>query len=312
MNDALDDLVASQHGLIARYQALSGGLSAGQWGWLAKSDDWKRVYAGVFRRVGAPQTWEQALMAGCLAVDGIASHRAAATLWGLPQIEPRLEIVIPEKRRATLSGFEVHRTCFLQPVDRTHRSGIPVTSLARTVIDVSLEVPRLAPGLVNHVLAKRKIPLDLLVNRLRAQGTQGRCGAAGLMEVLEERRGRKRHVDSELQRRFEEIALGGYRAGLLPEPFFEYPVQLADGRWRYPDVAYPLAAMVGFEAQSYEHHSTLEAFAADIERNLELFGEGWIVVPITGVQLGAPPRLVALMARIIEAAVGRRSSRALS
>jgi hypothetical protein len=285
---------------------MRAGISAGQWGWLAKSDDWQRVYAGVFRRVGAPQTWEQTLMAGCLAVDGIASHRAAATLWGLPQIEPRLEIVIPGKRRATLRGFEVHRTSYLQPVDRTHRSGIPVTSLARTVIDVSLEVPRLAPGLVNHVLAKRKVPLDLLVNRLAAQGTRGRTGAAGLMEVLEERRGRKRHVDSDLQRRFEEIALGGYRAGLLPEPFFEYPVQLADGRWRYPDVAYPPPVMVGFEAQSYEHHSTLEAFAADVERNLELFGEGWSIVPITGVQLRDPPRLVALMARIIAAAEARR------
>jgi hypothetical protein len=62
-----------------------------------------------------------------------------------------------------------------------------------------------------------------------------------------------------------------------------------------------------FEAQSYEHHSTLEAFAADVERNLELFGEGWMIVPITGVQLRDPPRLVALMARIIGAAVSRRN-----
>jgi hypothetical protein len=305
MNDALMDLVASQHGLIARYQALGGGLSAGQWGWLAKSDDWKRVHAGVFRRDGAPQTWEQALMAGCLAVDGIASHRAAGTLWRLPQIERRLEIVIPEKRRATLKGFDIHRISHLQPVDCGHRGGIPVTSLARTVIDVSLEVPRLAPVIVNHVLATHKVPLDLLFNRLKAQGTQGRSGAGGLLEMLEERRGRKRHVDSELQRRFEEIAADGYRAGLLPEPFFEYPLQLANGRWRYPDVAYPPPVSVGFEAHSYEHHSTLEAFAADVERNLELFGEGWMIVPITGVQLRDPPRLVALMARIIAAAEGR-------
>jgi hypothetical protein len=288
------------------------GMSPGQWGWLRRGEDWETVYDGVLRRVGAPRTWEQAEMAGCLSADGIASHRAAGLLWRLPDIEPRLEITIPQRRKVVLDGFAVHRTCFLQPVDRTHRSGIPVTSLARTVIDVSLEVPRLAPGLVNHVLAKRKVPLDLLVNRLTAQGTQGRSGAAGLMELLEERRGRKRHVDSELQRRFEEIALGGYRAGLLPEPFFEYPVQLADGRWRYPDVAYPPPVMVGFEAQSYEHHSTLEAFAADVERNLELFGEGWMIVPITAVQLRDPPRLVALMARIIAAAEARRSSRALS
>jgi hypothetical protein len=246
-------------------------------------------------------------MAGCLSADGIASHRAAGVLWHLPEIEPRLELVIPHRRKATLDGFTVHRPSYLQPVDRAHRSGIPVTSLARTVIDVSLEVPRIAPGLLNHVLAKRKVPLDLLVDRLKAQGTRGRRGAADLCELLQERRGRKRHVDSDLQRDFEQIAREGYKAGLLPEPFFEYPVQLANGRWRYPDVAYPPPASVGFEAQSYEHHSTLEAFAADVERNLELFGEGWVIVPITGVQLRNPPRLVALMARIIAAAVARRS-----
>jgi hypothetical protein len=245
-------------------------------------------------------------MAGCLAVDGIASHRAAGTLWQLPQIERRLEIVIPERRRATLKGFDVHRISSLQPVDRTRRSGIPVTSLARTVIDVSLEVPRLAPVIVNHVLAARGVPLELLFNRLKAQGTRGRDGAAGLFEMLEERRGRKRHVDSEFQRQLEQIALDGYRAGLLPEPFFEYPVQLANGRWRYPDVAYPPPVSVGFEAHSYRHHSSLEAFAADVERNLELFGEGWTIVPITGVQLRDPPRLMGLMARIIEAAQARR------
>src|SRR5229473_5646490 len=100
--------------------------------------------------------------------------------------------------------------------------------------------------------------------------------------------------------------------GTPTSPFFEYPVQLANGRWRYPDVAYPPPVLVGFEAQSYEHHSTLEAFAADVERNLDLFGEGWMIVPITGVQLRDPPRLVALMARIIAAAEARHSSRALS
>jgi hypothetical protein len=281
-------------------------LSPGQWGWLTRSDDWEVVYDGVVRRVGAPRTWEQAEMAGCLSADGIALHRAAGVLWRLPDIEPKLEITIPQRRKAVLDGFVVHRTRLLQPVDRARRNGIPVTSLARTVIDVSLEVPRIAPGLVNHVLAKRKVPLALLVDRLKAQGIPGRRGAGDLFEMLEERRGRKRQVDSELQRRFEEIALGGYRAGLLPEPFFEYPVQLADGRWRYPDVAYPPPVLVGFEAHSYEHHSTLEAFAADVERNLELFGEGWMIVPITGVQLRDPPRLVAVMARIIEAAQARR------
>jgi len=305
MNNDLYDLSASQHGLISRGQALREGMSPAEWKGLVRSDGWLRVYAGVFRRAGAPATWEQALMAGCLSADAIASHRAAGVLWRLPEIEPRLEVTIPRDRRAVLKGFEVHRTCCLEQVDRTHRTGIPITSLARTVIDVSLEVPSMAPALVDHVLARRRVPLALLINRLDALGANGRRGAADLVNMLEERRGRKRHVDSGLQRQFEQIALDGYKAGLLPEPYFEYPVRLSDGTWRYPDIAYP-GVDVGFEAHSYEHHSTLKAFAADAARNLYLFSEGWIIVPVTKIELLDPVRLVALMGRILAAAEARR------
>ena len=85
-------------------------------------------------------------MANCLATDGMASHRAAGVLHGLPEIEPRLEIVIPQGRIVAHDGFEVHRTRFLQVVDRTHRKGIPVTSLARTGIDLALQTPAQAPA----------------------------------------------------------------------------------------------------------------------------------------------------------------------
>jgi hypothetical protein len=64
----------------------------------------------------------------------------------------------------------------------------------------------------------------------------------------------------------------GYRAGVLPEPFFGYPVLLANGRWR--------------------HHSSLDAMASDVERDLAQFGEGWTIVPSAGVQLQDPPRLL--------------------
>jgi hypothetical protein len=117
--------------------------------------------------------------------------------------------------------------------------------------------------------------------------------------LLDARKGRKRHVDSGLQRRFEQIALDGFKAGILPEPHFEYAVQLEDGRWRYPDVAYPPPISVGFEALSYEHHSTLPDWASDVERLIELFGEGWLIVPVTEIQVRQPKRLLAQMARIL-------------
>jgi hypothetical protein len=144
-----------------------------------------------------------------------------------------------------------------------------------------------------------------LFNRLEALGTRGRRGGRDLFDLLQARKGRKRHVDSDLQRRFEQIALDGYKTGLLPEPHFEYAVQLPNGHWRFPDIAYP-HVLIGFEAQSYEHHSTLAAFARDQARNLQLFGEGWFIVPITEVELQDPVGLVALMARIIARAEARR------
>jgi hypothetical protein len=306
MNDALQALAAAQHGLLSRQQALKKGMSVEAWNWLTESGEWKREYPGVVRRVGAPQTWEQAEMTGCLAADGIASHRAAGVLHGLPEIGPRLELIIPQRRRTMLKGFEVHTTSFLEPVDRTHRRGIPVTSLARTGIDLSLEIPDLAPTLVDHLVV-RKVPLSLLENRLDAMGVKGRKNAGKLVALLEERKGRTRLEDSGLQRRFEEIALDGYMAGLLPEPYFEYPVRLSDGRMKYPDIAYPHIDL-GFEAVSHKHHSTVAAFAADIERTIDLFGEGWFIVPVTVIQVRQPVRLVERMARIIVAVEARRRS----
>jgi len=44
-----------------------------------------------------------------------------------------------------------------------HRVARRLRHVARTVIDVSLEVPAIAPVIVDHVLAKRRVPLALLL-----------------------------------------------------------------------------------------------------------------------------------------------------
>ena len=273
---------------------------------MARSDEWAREHTGVLRSRGARRTWDQAQMGGCLATDGIASHQAGANLQRLPHVPPRLVVTIQQRRQVDLKGFDVHRTTRLEAVDVTHVRGIPVTSVARTAIDVCLAMPAIAALVIDHLLGTRKLPLALLINRLDAMGLRGRRGAADLMRLLQERKGVSRHVDSRLQRQLEQIALEGYRAGILPEPHFEYPVQLADGRWRYPDVAYPRPIAVGFEALSYRHHSTLPDWAGDVERLLDLFGEGWVIVPVTKMQVQAPKRLTSQMARIIAAVEARR------
>jgi len=298
LNERLYDLARSQHGLVSRKGAFASGLTQNDWHCVVASKAWTKIYAGVYRLTGMPRTFEQTVMAGCLAANGVATGRTAAILWKLPEIPQHLELAIGSARRSSLPDFEIHRLKQLPSSDRTLRQRIPCTALPRTVLDVCLVMPQRAPGLVDHVLARRNVPLTLLIARLDAMGVKGRKGAGELMELLQVRQGRERHVDSGLQRKLEEIAMAAYRAGLLPKPAFECPIRVGAREWRFADTAHP-PIPVAFEAVGYLHHETIEDFCNDRERNLELFGEGWVIVPVTKGALANPARLVSLMGRIL-------------
>jgi hypothetical protein len=298
MYDRLYVLAAQQHGVVSRKQAFELGVSPGQWNWLLQTEEWKRMYAGVARHTAARQSVPQTLMAGQLAVGGVVSHRSAGQLWGLPGLGDHFEITVAQRRRVALDGFTIHRAQHLGPGEISTRQGIPVTSLPRTVVDVALLDLGAAPALVDHVLARRTVALDLLIATLEALGIRGRLNASALRQLLEVRLGRSRHVDSWLQAALEQIAWDGYHAGLLPEPVPECPIPVGNGRFRYADVGYP-PYTVGFEAASYQYHGNIEDFARDQERNLEATVVGWVLVPVTKEIVCRPAFLTAQMARIL-------------
>ena len=70
----------------------------------------------------------------------VLSHRSAAHLWAIRPTATRVEVTVPEVTRE-LPGIEVHRSRTLTPIDMTVRNGIPVTSVARTLLDLSAVVP---------------------------------------------------------------------------------------------------------------------------------------------------------------------------
>jgi hypothetical protein len=93
------------------------------------------------------------------------SHRSAADLWGLRPNATRLEVTVPAKRPGP-PWVEVHRTRVLAPQDFTTRDGIPVTSVARTLLDLGAVV--------------RPPDLEVAVDRAERLGifdlTAGPCG----------------------------------------------------------------------------------------------------------------------------------------
>ena len=283
-------LATKQHGLVTRKQILRAGGSASVCHRRLQRDLWVPVHAGVYRLAGAPETQEQKIAAACLAVGGVASHRAAATVLGLPDIDPMVEVTVPHARRVgDLEGVRIHRVVRLDSVDRGYWNGIPTTSMTRTLIDLSGVLPGAAVvALADHVLAKRLVRLEYLAKRLEALGTQGRGGAGRMAGIVADRLGRTRFADSEPQRLLIRIVT---EAG-LPLPEIEFAIQLPNGDWRFVDAAWVVQRLI-VEVNSYTYHSDLDAWARDQERNNELMALGWGVVPITPRRLERDPAGVA-------------------
>src|SRR5215217_1288294 len=80
-------------------------------------------------------------MAAILAsgADAVLSHAGAAAAWELRQVgSGAIDVTIPSAAgRARRRGIRVHRCRTLRPEDTTVHRGIPITTPARTIIDLS-------------------------------------------------------------------------------------------------------------------------------------------------------------------------------
>ena len=134
--------LSSHHGVITRDKALQLGLSRAQIVHLVRSNEWERLYRGVYRLSASPAGGLDVVYAAVLAAGegAVASHLSAAWLWDVYRNRPsRLTVTVPHDRRPRPVGVRTVRSRHaLHPVNR---HGIPVTSVARTLIDSAAELP---------------------------------------------------------------------------------------------------------------------------------------------------------------------------
>ena len=132
-----------QHGLITRQQARESGLTDAQIARRVAQGRWIKCEPHVFRIGGAPVTWQQRVLSACLATDGVASHRTAATLLGLGLWPVRIvEVTTDPDRNYRNPDVHVHRSVDDPAKDSSTYEGIPVTAVRRTLIDLGSVVPR--------------------------------------------------------------------------------------------------------------------------------------------------------------------------
>jgi predicted transcriptional regulator of viral defense system len=131
-------LVRSQHGVVARRQLIALGYSSEAIRHRIARGRLHPIWRGVYA-LGRPQlTREGRWMAAILACgpDAVLSHPSAAALWGLmaPRAEPA-RVPVPARGNRRPAGIVVHRRAALTSHDVARRRGIPVTTVAVTLVD---------------------------------------------------------------------------------------------------------------------------------------------------------------------------------
>jgi very-short-patch-repair endonuclease len=142
VDQELDRIASVGHGVVTRAELLSAGVTRREIAARLKRGGLIRVHRGVYR-VGhrAPSTEASYLAAVLAAGDGaLLSGRAAAHLLGLLKGTAQAPEVITRTERR-IEGVKTHRSRSLDARDATTVSGIPVTTVPRTLIDIAADLP---------------------------------------------------------------------------------------------------------------------------------------------------------------------------
>ena len=239
-----------------------------------QSGRWVLLHPGVYRLRECLPSWEQSLLAACLwgGEGTMASHRAAARLWGLGIEEAAVEILAPSSTRAR-SGVVLHRTDSLSRRDIARADGIPVTSPTRTLIDLGAVTPvHVVERCLETALRERLTSIWYLAERLDQLGKPGRRGAGILRGLLRERDPRLAPTESELESLLWQLLS---RSG-LPVPERQVEVVDRDGLIGRLDFAYP-EQRLAVEAIGLRYHSG-DRVLNDAERRNRLIVAGWRVL----------------------------------
>ena len=214
--------------VISTAQLRAEGFTQDELARLIRSGELTRVRRGAYTE--QQPEWlagrhRQLIMgtAGLSAPGSVISHSSAAALWGLPLSLDRLDevqVTRPEVDSGKRRGHIHQYIAALDPSEITLRDGLPVTTLARTVVDLGRSLP-MAKAVVSGdaALALGLTRGELDVGLELARGRRGVVKARRACAFLD---GRSETPGESLSRVL--LAQTG-----LPAPTLQYEVIDADG-----------------------------------------------------------------------------------
>jgi hypothetical protein len=214
--------------------------------------------------------------------SAVVSHRSAADWWGiLSTSRVPVDVTVPGRSKAGQDGIDLHLVRALDARDVTEHEGVPITTVARTLLDLA-EVAK-ARQLKRAIEEADRLRLfnGLAVEELLAR-SPGRRGLKPLRDLLSD------FVYDPLSRsEFEALFFDFCSEFGLPVPTMNAHVEgyAVDAHW-------PGTNLI-VELDSRAFHLNPNAFEEDRERDANLTVAGYCVVRVTWRQLTRDPAVVA-------------------
>lgn len=280
-------MAGRQHGVVTYAQLRSLGVSAAAVQRRLEGGRLHRIHRGVYAVGHEVLTVDGRRMAAVLACgdDAVLSHRTAAKKWGLVSGDgARWHVTVPRQSggRQGPSSVVVHHPRRLDPRDVTVLDGVPITTIARTIVDLAdvIDGNRLARAV--HEAEVLRV-LDVAAVHRALQRAPGRQGRRELLAVLAAHTAQP-STKSELEDRFRKLC----RDHDLPVPTTNTYIDLSTTTPAEIDALFADAKVI-VELDGAAVHHTRRAFERDRARDAALAARGYVVMRFTWRRLADEP-----------------------
>jgi very-short-patch-repair endonuclease len=268
------ELAGGQWGVVSLAQLRAAGLSYDAVRSRVRAGRLHRLHHGVYAVGHTVLKREGRWLAAILACgDGaLLSHRSAAAYWGLLQSAATRTDVTTPRRRAPNATIRLHRSRSLIARDTDTHRGIPITSVARTLLDLAATVK---PDRLERALAQAE-HLELYDHRAITELLARANGHRGKTALTKATARAPKVTRSDWEARLLKLV----RDAALPEPLVNLSLAAPDHPRLEVDFCWPSYHLI-VETDGWESHRTRAAFEADRRRDAALQADGYRVVRFT-------------------------------
>jgi very-short-patch-repair endonuclease len=279
METVVDQLIAEfaacQHGVVARRQLLEAGVTASALEHRVRRGRLIRVARGVYRTgpLTGPLAAEWTAVLSATHSAGLADWSAAA-LWGLTTSAAQASsaspvmLVVPGGASGRNRSPGVRRRHDLLPEEITHRDGLPLTTVPRTLLDLGRCATRADFEDAVAIALRKRLVSECELREMVSRHPRHR-GARALTALLADQATTASR--SEAERRVRRLCAGGG----LPAPDVNVQVHGFE-----VDLFFRRERVV-VEMDGFAFHNSAGAFHRDRRRDSVLAAAGIMVVRVT-------------------------------